>query len=116
MEFTVSLLTSECCKESVKVYWYNLIQVKFLPKSVFFTNFVLQFDISLLTTALVYGDQPTILIISKSPYDGHTQPIFSHLKLLQFENIIKLQLCKLMFLYQKGFLPESFHTIYVFYK
>ena len=53
-----------------------------------------------------------VRIISKSPYDAHTQPIFSRFKLLKFENIIELQLCKLLFLYQKDFLPESFNTMF----
>ena len=42
-------------------------------------------------------------------YDAHTNPIFMDLKILRFENIVKLRIGKVMYLYKNGLLPDSFN-------
>ena len=50
--------------------------------------------------------------ISRSALDAHTDPIFKSLKLLKFENIVSLQVAKIMYLCKNGQLPESFKNNY----
>ena len=40
--------------------------------------------------------------ISRSAYAAQTDPIFKSLKLLKFENIVSLQVAKIMYLYKNG--------------
>ena len=53
-----------------------------------------------------------IRIISKSKFDAHTDPLFKELKMLKLDSIIKFHICKLMFLYKHGLLPESFDNMF----
>ena len=50
--------------------------------------------------------------IFRSAFDAHTDPIFKSLKLLKFENIVSLQVAKIMYLYKNGQLPESFKNMF----
>ena len=50
--------------------------------------------------------------ISRSAFDAHTDPIFKSLKLLKFENIVSLQVAKIMYLCKNGQLPESFKNMF----
>ena len=50
--------------------------------------------------------------ISRSAFDAQTEPIFKSLKLLKFENIVSLQVAKIMYLYKNGQLPESFINMF----
>lgn len=53
-----------------------------------------------------------IRIISKSKFDAHTDPLFKELKMLKLDSIIRFHICKLMFLYSHGLLPESFDNMF----
>ena len=53
-----------------------------------------------------------IRIISKSKFDAHTDPLFKELKMLKLDSIIRFHICKLMFLYRHGLLPESFDNMF----
>ena len=50
--------------------------------------------------------------ISRSAFDAHTETIFKSLKLLKFENIVSLQVAKIMYLYKNGQLLESFNNMF----
>ena len=50
--------------------------------------------------------------ISRSAFDTHTDPIFKSLKLLKFENIVSLQVAKIMYLYKSCQLLESFRNMF----
>ena len=50
--------------------------------------------------------------ISRSAFDVHTDPIFKSLKLLKLENIVFLQVDKIMYIYKNGQLPESFKNMF----
>ena len=50
--------------------------------------------------------------ISRSAFDARTDPIFKGLKLLKFENIVSLQVAKILYLYKSGQLPESFKNMF----
>ena len=52
------------------------------------------------------------LHFSRSAFDAHTDPIFKSLKMLKFENIVSLQVAKIMYLYKNGQLPESFNNMF----
>ena len=45
-------------------------------------------------------------------YGQNNNPIFKSLKLLKFENIVSLQVAKIMYLYKSGQLPESFQNMF----
>ena len=47
------------------------------------------------------------------PFDAHTSPIFINLKILKFDDIIKFQINKIMYLYKNGLLPESFNDMFL---
>ena len=49
----------------------------------------------------------------RSAFNAHTDPIFKSLKLLKFENIVSLQVAKIMYLYKNGQLPESFNNMFL---
>ena len=53
-----------------------------------------------------------IRIISKSKFDARTGPLFKELKMLKLDSIIRFHICKLMFLYRRGLLPESFDNMF----
>merc|ERR1711973_825465 len=61
---------------------------------------------------LVTLQKRAVRTISKSVFDAHTDPIFKSLKLLKFENIVSLQVAKIMYLYTNGQLPESFNNMF----
>ena len=42
-----------------------------------------------------------IRIVSRSCFDAHANPIFVSLRILKFEDIIKLQIGKVVYLYKK---------------
>ena len=44
--------------------------------------------------------------------DERSDPIFKSLKLLKFENIVSLQVAKIMYLYKSGQLPDSFQNMF----
>ena len=61
---------------------------------------------------LVTLQKRAVRTISRSAFDAHTNPIFKSLKLLKFENIVSLQVAKIMYLYKNGQLPESFKNMF----
>ena len=54
-----------------------------------------------------------IRIVFRSSFDAHTNPIFVSLRILKFEDIIKLQIGKVMYLYKNGLLPVSFNDMFL---
>ena len=62
---------------------------------------------------LITLQKRVIRIISKSTFDAHTNPIFKNLNILKFENLIKLQIGKIMYLYKNGLLPDSFNDMFL---
>ena len=62
---------------------------------------------------LVTLQKRAVKMISRSSFDAHTDPIFKSLKLLKFENIVSLQVAKIMYLYKNDQLPESFKNMYL---
>ena len=61
---------------------------------------------------LVTLQKRAVRTISRSAFDAHTDPIFKSLKLLKFENIVFLQVAKIMYIYKNGLLPESFKNMF----
>ena len=61
---------------------------------------------------LVTLHKRAVRAISRSAFDAHTEPIFKSLKFLKFENIVSLQVAKIMYLYKNGQLPESFNNMF----
>ena len=61
---------------------------------------------------LVTLQKRAVRTISRSAFDAHTDPIFKSLKLLKFENIVFLQVAKIMYIYKNGLLPESSKTCF----
>ena len=53
-----------------------------------------------------------IRIISKSKFDAQTDPLFKELKMLKLDSIIRFHICKLMYLYRHGLLPERFDNMF----
>ena len=49
---------------------------------------------------LVTLQKRAVRTISRSAFDAHTDPIFKSLKLLKFENIVFLQVAKIMYIYK----------------
>ena len=70
--------------------------------------------ISLILNAQLLFKKKVIRIISRSSSDAHTNPIFVSLRILKFEDIIKLQIGKVMYLYKNGLLPDSFNDMFLF--
>ena len=54
-----------------------------------------------------------IKIVSRSSFDAYANPIFVNLRILKFEDIIKLQIGKVMYLYKNGLLPNSFNDMFL---
>ena len=52
-------------------------------------------------------------IVSRSSFDAYANPIFVNLRILKFEDIIKLQIGKVMYLYKNGLLPNSFNDMFL---
>ena len=51
--------------------------------------------------------------VSRSSFDEHANPIFVSLRILKFEDIIKLQIGKYMQLYRNGLLLNSFNVMFM---
>ena len=49
----------------------------------------------------------------RSDFDAHTDTLFENLKILNFENIYKLQIEKFMYQYKSGLLPYSFNNMFL---
>ena len=62
---------------------------------------------------LINLQKRVIRIVSRSSFDAHTNPIFVSLRILKFEDIIKLQIGKVMYLYKNGLLPVSFNDMFL---
>ena len=60
---------------------------------------------------LINLQKRVIRIVSRSSFDAHTNPTFVSLQILKFEDIIKLQIGKVMYLYKNGLLPVSFNDM-----
>ena len=52
-------------------------------------------------------------IVSRSFFNAYANPIFVNLRILKFEDIIKLQIGKVMYLYKNGLLPNSFNDMFL---
>ena len=63
---------------------------------------------------LITLQKKVIRIISSSSSDAHTNPIFVSLRILKFEDTIKLQIGKVMYLYKNGLLSDSFNDMFLF--
>ena len=53
-----------------------------------------------------------IRIVSRGPFDAHANPIFVSLRILKFEDTIKLQISKVIYLNKKGLHPNSFNDMF----
>ena len=53
-----------------------------------------------------------IRILNKEPFDAHSDPIFSELKILKFAKIYLYHLGKFMYLYHNNLLPSSFDNLF----
>ena len=62
---------------------------------------------------LINLQKRVIRIVSRSSFDAHANPIFVSLRILKFEDIIKLQIGKVMYLYKNGQLPDSFNDTFL---
>ena len=62
---------------------------------------------------LIKLQKRVIRIVSRSSSDAHTNPIFVSLRILKFEDIFKLQIGKVMYLYRNGLLPVSFNDMFL---
>ena len=51
--------------------------------------------------------------MSRSAFDDHTDLLFRNLKILNLENIYKLQIGKFMYRYGSGLLPYSFNSMFL---
>ena len=54
-----------------------------------------------------------IRIVSRGPFDAHANPIFVSLRILKFEDTIKLQISKVIYLNKKGLHPNSFNDMFL---
>ena len=64
-------------------------------------------------SAAIYSKQIALgLLISKSKFHAHTDPLFKELKMLKLDSIIRFHICKFMSLYRHGLLPESFDNMF----
>ena len=61
---------------------------------------------------LIILQKLVIRIMSRSAFDAHTDPLFKNLKILNLENIYKLQIGKFMYQYRSGLLPYSFNNMF----
>ena len=50
--------------------------------------------------------------LNKEPFDAHSDPIFSELKILKFDKIYLYHLDKFMYLYHNNLLPSSFDNMF----
>ena len=55
-----------------------------------------------------------IKIISNVPFDAYTDNLFRDHQILKFNGIYLFQTAKFMFLYTKGFLPNTFNNMFTF--
>ena len=62
---------------------------------------------------LINLQKRVIRIVSRSPFDAQANPIFVSLRILKFEDIIKLQIGKVMYLYKNGLLSDSFNDMFL---
>ena len=51
--------------------------------------------------------------VSRNSFDAHANPIFISLRILKFEDIIKLQTHKVMYRYKNGLLHNSFNDMFL---
>ena len=49
--------------------------------------------------------------VSRSSFDAYANPIFLSSRILEFEDIIKLQRGKVVYLYKNGLVPNSFNDM-----
>ena len=62
---------------------------------------------------LINLQKQVIRIVSRSSFVAHANPIFVSLRILKLEDIIKLQIGKVMYLYKNGLLPNSFNGMFL---
>ena len=62
---------------------------------------------------LINLQKRVIRIVSRNSFDARANPVFVSLRILKFEDIIKLQIGKVMYLYKNGFLPDSFNDMFL---
>ena len=62
---------------------------------------------------LINLQKRVIRIVSRNSFDAHANPVFVSLRILKFEDIIKLQIGKVMYFYKNGFLPDSFNDMFL---
>ena len=65
------------------------------------------------TSKIALIQKRAIRIISSAPFNAHTAPLFSELRILDFENVLKLQLSLLMWDYDHGNLPIAFNDYFI---
>ena len=63
---------------------------------------------------LINLQKRVIRIISRSSFHAHANPIFVSLRSVKFEDIIKPQIGKVMYLNKNGLLPGSFNSMTCF--
>jgi len=63
-------------------------------------------------TKLEILQKKALRIITKSTYNTHTKPLFNKLNLLNIDQIKYLQICELMYRYEKNLLPSAFISLF----
>ena len=63
--------------------------------------------------ASTYPSKLRRLITLQKRVDAHTDTLFKNLKILNFEDIYKLQIGKFMYQYKSGLLPYSFNNMFL---
>ena len=53
-----------------------------------------------------------IRILSKSPFNAHTEPLFKNLRILNFSKTLEFQFSVLMWQYDQGELPTCFNSFF----
>ena len=61
---------------------------------------------------IVILQKKIVRIISKKPFDAHTEPIFEDLQILKFSNIYLFQIGKFMYSFKEGLLPSVFRNMF----
>ena len=62
---------------------------------------------------LINLQKRVIRIVSRRFLDAHANLIFESFRILKFEDIIKLQIGKVMYLYKNGLLPNGFNDVFL---
>ena len=106
--FTCTCRSRFCLnKASLRILYYGLIY-PYLQYCVSVGGSTYHSNLNQLITL----QKRTIRIISRSAFDAHTDPLFASYQILKFDNIIKIQSGKIVYLYKNELFPESYNNIF----